>query len=329
MFFKNATFFAFPSVINFEALEELLGLNAAKEPGPLEMLSRGFIPPFGADRPMAERLDGAILVSVLQVTKILPPAAINDKLEEKIKKIEETENRRPGGRERKRLKDDIIHELLPSALVKKTRINAIIDTKLNVLIVDTASHRNGEYVVSDIRSALGSFPAIPINPEVAPRSILTGWLAGKDLPDGFELGEACVLKDPAEGGAVATLKGQELRSAEIDKHLDAGKQATRLALYLEDNVAFALDDSCCLRGIKFLDGALESLEASDGEGRTAELISRFAINLGEIRGIYCRIHNALQFSSAEESASGHRPLHIIGLSEDLAKSQQEALQGAE
>lgn len=38
----------------------------------------------------------------------------------------------------------------------------------------TSSRRTGEYVMSSIRALLGSFPAMPLNAEVAPRSVLTG-----------------------------------------------------------------------------------------------------------------------------------------------------------
>ncbi|MFH7376134.1 recombination-associated protein RdgC, partial [Pseudomonas syringae pv. tagetis] len=59
--------------------------------------------------------------------KILPAAVVNDLLERKLEEIEEKEGRRPGGRERKRMKDDLLHELLPRAFVKSSRNDAFID----------------------------------------------------------------------------------------------------------------------------------------------------------------------------------------------------------
>jgi len=70
--------------------------------------------------------------------------------------------------------------------------------------------------MSDIRGMLGSFPAMPLNAEVAPRAILTAWIAGEPLPEGLSLGEECEMKDPAEGGAVVKCQHQELRCDEID-----------------------------------------------------------------------------------------------------------------
>src|SRR5690606_16276850 len=53
-------------------------------------------------------------------------------------------------------------------------------------------------------------PAIPPNAEVAPRSVLTGWIAGEPLPEGMSLGEECELKDAMDGGAVVKAQNQEL-----------------------------------------------------------------------------------------------------------------------
>ena len=71
--------------------------------------------------------------------------------------------------------NDLITELLPRAFVRPVRSDALLDTTLGVIAVDTSSRKNAESVVSEIRRALGSFPALPVNAEVAPRAILTGW----------------------------------------------------------------------------------------------------------------------------------------------------------
>src|SRR3546814_19886526 len=156
--------------------------------------------------------------------------------------MEQREGREPGGRARKRLKEDLVHELLPRAFVKPSRTDAVLDLEHGLCIVDSSSRKSAEGVVSGIRNALGSFPALPLNAEVAPRSVLTGWIAGEPLPDGFSLGEECELKDAAEHGAVVTCQHQELQSAEIAKHLESGKQVTTLALLRDAHASFVLGD---------------------------------------------------------------------------------------
>jgi len=67
-----------------------------------------------------------------------------------------------------------------------------------------------------------------VNAEVAPRSILTGWVAGEPLPEGLTIGDECELKDAADKGAVVKCQRQELLGDEIGKHLEAGKQVSKV-----------------------------------------------------------------------------------------------------
>ncbi|MCF5925427.1 recombination-associated protein RdgC, partial [Xanthomonas perforans] len=141
--------------------------------------------------------------------KMLPGAVINDALEQKCAEIEKADGRRPGAKARKRLKDDIIHDLLPKAFVRNSRTDVILDLAHGLAIVDTSSRKVGESVVSEIRGMLGSFPALTLNAEVAPRAVLTGWIAGEPLPESLSIGEEAELRDPIEGGAIVKCQHQE------------------------------------------------------------------------------------------------------------------------
>ncbi|MCL1528065.1 recombination-associated protein RdgC [Xanthomonas nasturtii] len=301
MFFRNLTLFRFPTTLDFSQIDTLLPPVQLKPVGPLEMSSRGFISPFGRDEQdvLSHRLEDFLWLTVGGEDKILPGAVVNDLLERKVAEIEEKEGRRPGGKARKRLKDDLIHELLPRAFVKSSRTDAILDLQHGYIAVNSSSRKSGENVMSEIRGALGSFPALPLNAEVAPRAILTGWIAGEPLPEGLSLGEECEMKDPIEGGAVVKCQHQELRCDEIDKHLEAGKQVTKLALVLDDNLSFVLGDDLVIRKLKFLDGALDQLEHSEDDGARAELDARFTLMSAEIRRLFLLLETALKLSKAE------------------------------
>jgi len=301
MFFRNLTLFRFPTTLDFSEIDKLLPEALLKPVGPLELTSRGFISPFGRDEQevLSHRLGDFLWLTIGGEDKILPGSVVNDLLARKVAEIEEKEGRRPGGRARKRLKDDLVHELLPRAFVKSSRTDAMLDLQHGYVAVDTSSRKTGENVMSEIRGLLGSFPALPLNAEVAPRAILTGWIAGEPLPEGLSLGEECEMKDPIEGGAVVKCQHQELRCEEIDKHLEAGKQVTKLALILDDHVSFVLGDDLVIRKLKFLDGALDQLESSDQDGVRAELDARFALMSGEVRRLFLLLEEALKLSKAE------------------------------
>lgn len=300
MFFNNLTFFRFPTGLDFSEVDTLLPGAVLKPVGALEMSSRGFVSPFGREEKeqFSHRIGDFLWLTVGSEDKILPSTVVNEILEMKLEEIEEKEGRRPGSRERKRLKDDLMHELLPRAFVKTSRTDAFLDLTHGYVVVNTSSRKTGEEIVSEIRNLLGSFPAMPLNAEVAPRSILTAWIAGEPLPEGLSLGEECQMKDPVEGGAEVTCKKQELRCDEVDKHLDAGKQVTKLALVFEDNLSFVIGDDLIIRKLKFLDGALDKMDGAEGDGRRAELDARFALQSAEIRRLFLVIEQAFKLSAA-------------------------------
>ena len=300
MFFRNLTFFRFPTTHDFSRLDELLPEAALKPVGPLELSSRGFISPFGRGEDLlSHRIGDAIWLAVGGEDKILPGSVVNDLLAQKVAELEEREGRKLGGRARKRLKDDLLHELLPRAFVKSSRTDALLDLEHGFLAVDSSSRKSAEAVASEIRRALGSFPAIPPNAEVAPRSILTGWIAGEPLPEGLSLGEECELKDAMDGGAVVKAQNQELLSDEIAKHLEAGKQVTKLALVLDDHVSFVLGEDLVVRKLKFLEGAVDQLESTERDDLRAELDARFALLSGEVRRLFLVLESALKISKTD------------------------------
>ena len=300
MFFRNLTLFRFPTSLDLSDLETQLAECALKPVGPLELSSRGFVPPFGQHGDaLSHGIHDALWLTVGGEDKLLPGAVVNDLLQKKLAAIEEKEGRKPGGRTRKRLKDELVTELLPRAFVRPVRSDALLDTTLGVIAIDTSSRKNAESVVSEIRRALGSFPALPVNAETAPRAILTGWIAGDALPDGLSLGDECELRDPSDSGAVVKIQRMELVGDEINKHLEAGKQVTRLALVLYYHVSFVLGEDLVVRKFKLLDGAVDQLESTDRDDIAAELDARFALMAGEFKRLFNVLEKAFKLSKAE------------------------------
>jgi len=309
MFFRNLTLFRFPTSLDLSGLDDRLAEAPLKPVGVLELSSRGFVSPFGrASAPtdddagapaLSHRVGDAVWLTVGGEDKLLPAAVVNDLLAKKLAELERKEGRRPGSRTRKRMKEDLVHELLPRAFVRPSRTDAMLDLGHGLCIVDTSSRKNAEAVVSEIRHALGSFPALPLNAEVAPRAVLTGWIAGEPLPDGLGLGEECELKDAAEQGASVKCQRQDLRGDEIAQHLDAGKQVTRLALTLDDHVSFVLGEDLVIRKLKFLEGAVDALESTEREDLRAELDARFALMAAELKRLFDVLAPALKLSTAD------------------------------
>lgn len=312
MFFRNLTMFRFPAsvaerlrmlasrTIDGAYLDDEMKGNAAKPCGPLELSSRGWVSPFGADaEAMFHQIGDCILITLGGEDKILPGAVVNDMLQKKVAEIEEREGRKLGGRARKALKEDLVHELLPRALVKPYRLTGYLDLVRGVLFVDTSSRKAAEDFVLHFRMALGSFPALPLNAELPPRAIMTGWIAGEPLPGDLALGEEAELRDPTDHGAVAKLQRHELSGDEVTHHLEAGKQCTKLGLSLGDRVEFVFGEDLVARKFKFLDGAIDTLESTEREDLRAELDARFALMAGEVGQLFDVLAAPFKFSTAE------------------------------
>ena len=300
MFFRNLTLFRFAPTLDLSHLDDGLAETALKPVGPLELSSRGFIPPFGRDsEAYSHRIGDALWLTVGGEDRLLPGAVVNDLLGKKIAEFEEQQGRKPGGRLRKQMKDDLVQELLPRAFVRPTRTDALLDLESGVCAVDTSSRKTAEGVVSEIRRALGSFPALPLNAEIAPRAVLTGWIAGDPLPEGLSLGEECELKSADDHGAIVRCQRQDLESDEIARHLESGKQVTKLALNMDDHVSFVLGEDLVIRKWKFLDGAVDQLESTDADDIRAELDARFALMSAEFRRLFAILEPALKLSKAD------------------------------
>lgn len=298
--FRNLTFIRFPTSVDFSELDSQAAQCALRPIGPLEMSTRGWVSPYGAmEQQLVQRIGQTIHLALGGEDKILPATAINAEVAKRIEAIEQAEGRRPGGRERKRIKDDLVHEMMPKALSKPYRLRGFIVPASGVLVVDTASRKAAEEFASYLRGTLGSFPGMPINAEVAPRAVLTAWIAGDSLPQAMELGEEAELRDPMDGGAVARVQRQELHSAEIENHLEAGKQCTRLGLVLGDHISFTLGDDLVVRKFKLLEGALDTLQDADGEGRKVELDAMAALLVGEVGQLFALLEREFRISKAE------------------------------
>lgn len=300
MFFRNLTFFRYPTSLKLDTLDAGLDGCQLRPVGPLELSTRGFISPYGRDSEvLAARQGDALWVTLGGEDRLLPGAVVNDMLSRKLDEIEEKEGQRPGGRTRKRLKDELITELLPRAFVKPSKTDALIDTTHGVIAIDTSSRKTGEALVSEVRRALGSFPALPLNAEIAPRSVLTGWVAGGEMPEGLVIGEECELRDPVDQGAVVKVQRMDLHSDEIARHLESGKQVTRLALSLDDHVSFVLGEDLVVRKFKLLEGAVDELESTDADDVRAEMDARFILMAAEVKRLFSVLESAMKLSRAE------------------------------
>lgn len=296
MWFRNLTLFRFSPAVakSLKSLDEDLAEKKLRPCGPVELATRGFISPFGRNEDtLTHRTGEFALLTVGAEDKLLPSSVINEELTERLQKIAEKTGRKPGGRERKRLKEEVLTDLLPRAFIRLSKRKAYLDRQDGWFVVDTASKKAAEEAVTQLREALGSFPAVPMAAEESPRVLMTDWLAKGKLPAGLVLGDECELRDPVESGAIVRCRRQELETDEVREHLKSGKQVFALGLTFEDRMSFSLSEDLVVRKLRFLDVVQDELGEGD-KGRAdenqaaAELDAVFALMSLELRRLFAK-----------------------------------------
>jgi len=280
MFFRNLTLFRFPETVSktLENLANDLEKNRLRACGPLELATSGFVSPFGRDsEELLHQIGAYQLVTIGSEERLLPASVVAEELADRLDAIQQKQGRRPGGKERKRLKEEVISELLPRAFVRPGRRNAYLDRERGWFVADTASRKAAEDMVTQVREARGHFPATPMAPEESPRTLMTQWLISGKLPAGLALGEECELRDPAEAGAIVRCRRQDLESDEVREHLKSGKQVFQLGLVFDDRMDFVLGEDLVVRKLRFHDIVTDTLGEDHAESARAELDATFAL----------------------------------------------------
>ena len=158
------------------------------------------------------------------------------------------------------MKDEIVQTLLPRAFIRRSSTFAAIAPSLGLILVDSASAKKAEDLLSTLREALGSLPVRPLSVKVAPTATLTDWVKTQEAAGDFHVLDECELRDTHEDGGVVRCKRQDLTSEEIQLHLTAGKLVTQLSLAWSDKLSFVLDDKLAVKRLRFEDLLQEQAE---------------------------------------------------------------------
>lgn len=271
--------------ITAEEIESALAKRTFIAPGSQDLFSQGWIQPAThAPDLFSLSANGAVLVALRTDEKILPAAAIRLQADERIKKIEAEEIRKIGRREAKEMREAIVMELLPRALVKSGTQRAIIDLREGFVFVEAGSSAKAENLLSILRETIGSLPTRLIQTQTTPQTAMTNWLES-GAPQPFALDADCELKFPGDGGAVARFTRQNLDTDEIRQHLATGKLATRLGLEWNERISFTLTEKMEFKRLQMLDVLQESIEQADAHDQAALFDASFALTLGELRAL--------------------------------------------
>lgn len=265
--------------LNAESLSGVLKDHLCGKCGPHDPIVDGFTAPVEGSELAIDVGDGFIAVMYQRNERLLPDKVVNQEVRERVKKVEEKENRRVSRKERAGIKDDVVFELLPKAFTVTSTNLAVIDTKENRLIIAAGSASRAEDVVSALRNALGSLPVSPIGSHISIGLTMSAWVDGRfeSPPTGVRLGDRCQLVEPVEGHSSARFTNLPIDGEEIRPHIESDWEVVRAGLIWRDEVEFDLTEAVEFKGIKMLDVLEQKLEEQELETHLQEFIGTLFI----------------------------------------------------
>lgn len=260
MWFKQVTPFRVFELPEKRYLDESLGNSWFTELQGLGWFTEGFTHPTAfSDRAVSEA-EKTMLIALKREEKVLPSAAIKHKLDEQVVKIQTAEGRNVGRREKHELREAIIDDLLPKALIKSSRTYGLFAGEW--LFVDTANRRKSENLLTKLREALGGLPAQQPVPRQSPASLMTNWLLQGEAQGRFVLDSDVTLVGVGDVAPKVKISRKDLTAEDVVQHAKNGMKVTELGLVWNDRVAFILTQDLTLKRIQWLDVVQEEAEGS-------------------------------------------------------------------
>ena len=276
-----------------EAMEAALAKMPFQPCGATQPESYGWAPPRGqAHGALVELVAGQRILRFMHESKAVPGSVVKRRLEERCAQIEEKEGRKPGRKESRELRDEIVQELLPMAFARTASVLVWLDLDQGRLVLDCASTGKADTLVSALVECLAGLQVSLLNTQVSPQAAMTQWLTGNadEWPAHFAPGREVELKSGDEMNSVVKFTRHPLDDEEMKRHIAQGKLPTQLALDWEGRVSFVLTEGTQLKKVAFLDGVFEEQAGAEDNGG---FDSDVAIATGELAALITDLTTAL------------------------------------
>lgn len=227
---------------------------------------------------LVHEIQGQRLLTLLRQERLLPSAVVKETLEERVEELTAQQGYPPGRREKQALKERIVEELLPRAFTRTTRTDLWWDTNRRLIGVNASSVKRAEEILDVLRESLGTLKIVPLAPQTPVGRTMTTWLTDPtSRPEGVLLGDQIELRAKGDDGMLRARSidpdGEEVRVA-----LAVGRQASRLALDIEEQMSLVLQEDMSIKSIRFADAVMgEADEAEHDDDPVMQMETEFAL----------------------------------------------------
>jgi recombination associated protein RdgC len=180
----------------------------------------------------------------------------------------------------KEIKEAVTDELLPRAFAIRRKTYVWIDPVDHWLVIDAASLGKADEVVEMLHKTLDDISLTLIKTQMSPSMAMTSWLMGGDTPSSFTVDQDCELRGKGDAAAAVRYVRHTLEDDEVKKHIETGKEVTRLGLTWNNKISFVLHDNLQLKRIVPLDLIRDEAKASEQDDA---FDTDFAIMSGELK----------------------------------------------
>ncbi len=276
-------------------IERRLEAGRFAECAPSQPEAAGWFEPRGEKHgALLESVGGQLILQLCTERKPVPSGVVKQQLEARLDRLEAETGRRPKGKAKKELKEQVVHELLPRAFPKRASTLVWLDLQARLVLIGATAGKQTDAVVTRLVDLFGGLRLAPLQTELSPATAMAGWLSEKEAPRGFSIDRECELKQPDSEKAAVRYARHTLEIDEVGEHIKQGKLPTQLAMTWNGRVSFVLTDTLAIKKIKLLDVVLEQggqgQDRGDGDGG---FDADVALTTGELRGMLPDLIEAL------------------------------------
>lgn len=210
--------------------------------------------------PLVHQAGKYLVFCVQHEEKILPASVVRDAVEEKIKEIEQREDRKVYAKEKRDMRTEMTQTMLPKAFSKKALVYGYIDTEEQLLVLNTTHKERTKIFLSLLKKSL-DVDATPLKLKKV-GYVLTQWINSDAVPKGVTILDKSVLQDPNQVQRIIRTQAQDIYSTPMQDFLKEGFEIKQLALAWQDAIEFTIAEGLIIKNIKYRD---ELLSASEEE----------------------------------------------------------------
>ncbi len=252
-----------------ESLAEKLESHRFSEVGRQEAERVGWISPLNRNlESLVHTANGCHLLCLRKEQKVIPASMLKERIEDRVKAIEDAEGRKVYGKEKSALKDDILSLLKPNALTKSSHTFGYYDFRNNLLVVNAGSNGVADTFVQLLIDSLGSLGAVKLIGEENPSAIMNQWLLSA-LPEGWTLTGQYELKD-LKDDRVAKFKDTQATNDLITDLIEDGYWVQKLGFQYQEAFNAQITHDLQIKSIKYSDelvGENDDIDKSEDYAR--------------------------------------------------------------